>query len=112
MQVSVAASCTRRSVAREDWNGRLLGRTNWVPSTIPSNVEPGKPARILKEVTYTETSPGDFEISDAAYPVNRANAVSNGFNNSKLCAKALQQEIQITTKILWKRSRPGRVRRA
>lgn len=64
-----------------------------LPSVPPRNVVPKKPERLLKEVQSTETSPGVFEF--VQFPVNRSNALSNGFNNHKLAAKGLDEEIKI-----------------
>ena len=63
-----------------------------LPSVPSRNTVQRKPERLLKEVQYTETSPGMFELGQ--FPVNRANALSNGFNNHTLAAKGLEQEIK------------------
>ena len=64
-----------------------------LPSVPPQDVTPAKPERLLKEVAATETSPGVFELLQ--FPVNRTNALSNGFNNRKLAAKSFREEIEI-----------------
>ena len=65
-----------------------------VLSSVPKRlVAPSRPQRILKEVQDTEIQTGVFETRD--YPVNRTNALKNGFNNIKFRKKGLEKDFEI-----------------
>jgi len=65
-----------------------------VLSSVPKRlVAPSRPQRILKEVQDTEIQPGVFETRD--YPVNRTNALKNGFNNIKFRKKGFEKDFEI-----------------